>query len=261
MLAVFNASGELTKQLKFETSKNYKDFLHVFHDKFEELGDIDFKAGAVAIPGVVDRKEGIGIAFGNLEWKRVHIKADVEKIIKAPVAVENDAKTGGLYEAIYIKNDFRKVLYITIGTGIGIALTTDGIINTDISDWGGKVIMLDYSGRRVSWEQIASGKAIFKKFGKKASDITDAESWKQIARNIAKGLINVLAITEPDVVVIAGGVGTHYEKFDNYLKSALKKYETPMMKIPPIRPANKPEEAVVYGCFELIKQTYGHHFK
>ena len=102
---------------------------------------------AVAIPGHVDRDRGIGIRFGNLPWENVPVGHDIEKIFDAPVLVENDAKLGGLSEALLLKGKFKKVLYLTISTGIGIGLIIDGQIDTDISDGGGRSILLEHRGK------------------------------------------------------------------------------------------------------------------
>ncbi len=257
LLAAFTSKGELVKEVRFETPKIYQDFLEKFKSNLTELDTTDFKAGAVAIPGRVDRQAGIGLNFGNLPWKNVPIQADIERLINAPVKVENDAKAGALFEAVNVKNDFKRVLYIAIGTGIGIGVVTNGVIDTEIGDLGGSSVPVAYSNKKKYWEQIASGKAIVKKYGKRAEDITDAKSWKAIAHDLAVGFADLIAIIEPDIVLVGGGIGTYFDRYADYLWKELKKYETPMMPIPPIKQAVKPEEAVIYGCYELVKQNYG----
>jgi len=205
------------------------------------------------VPGRIDREHGVGLSCGNLGWKNVAIQADTEAIAHCPVIIENDAKLAGLSEALMIIDEFKKTLYITISTGIGISLITNGIIDTEIGDRGGASIMLEHDGVLTPWEHFASGKAIVAKYGKRASDIDDPAIWTEIARDFSVGIIDVIAITEPEIVIIGGGVGTHFDKFGGFLIKELTKYETPMMPIPPLRKAGRPEEAVIYGCYELIK--------
>jgi glucokinase len=61
---------------------------------------------------------------------------------------------------------------------------------------------------------------------------------------------------QPDLIVIGGGVGTHFEKFEKPLLNELKKYENPLAPTPLIRKAVHPEEAVIYGCYELAKESH-----
>ncbi len=261
LLAVFSDDGDLTQQLRFETPPNYQDFLKAFTDNLKQLNDQDFKASVVAVPGRIDRQHGRAIGYGNLQWGEAAVEKDVEAIINCPVSLENDAKLAGLSEAILIKNEFKRVLYVTIGTGIGTAIVTDGILDPAFLDSEGGQLWLQHNGKKVQWEDIASGKAIVKQYGQKASDIKDDKTWQQIASDIAIGLIDLIVVVEPEVVILGGGVGSNFNSFAEPLRAILKEYETPLTPIPPIRQAQRPEEAVIYGCFELIKQYYGHHFK
>jgi hypothetical protein len=55
-------------------------------------------------------------------------------------------------------------------------------------------------------------------------------------------------------VVIGAGVGAHLQKFIGPLEHQLKKLENKMVKIPPVAQAKRAEGAVIYGCYEFIKQ-------
>ncbi len=254
LLAQLDDSGQIVKTEKFPTDKEYKQFIENFAHHLKVLGEVDYSAGGVAIPGLVDYKHNRGVAFGNLSWSNVPIEDDIEKLINAPVVLENDAKAGGLSEAMLIKDEFKRVLYITLGTGIGYAVIINGIIDRGIGSGGGRTLLLEHRGKLQSWEDFASGKAIVDRFGKRAEEITDTESWKSIARDIAVGLIDLNAVLQPEVIVVGGGVGQYYERFADALNKELKKYETPLNSIPPIREAQRPEEAVVFGCYDMVKQ-------
>lgn len=258
LLAVFDNKGVVLEQVRFETPKIYQNFLHELEEHLSELSHQTFNAVAVGIPGIVDRRKGKGVDFGNLPWKNVPIDQDLEKLLHYPVAIENDAKLGGLSEALLVHEQYDKALYVTIGTGIGIALIAGGEITTELSDTGGKSLLIEHEGKMQPWESFASGKAIMKRYGKRASDIDveDTTIWKAIARNLAVGLIDLIALTEPDVIILGGGVATNYHKFIDFLTNDLKRYEAPMITIPPIEQAKRPEEAVVYGCYEIARKLH-----
>src|SRR3989304_7232261 len=132
LLAVFSERGQLVNKQKIKTDPDYSRFLSQLETV---LGEEQFKKQSIsycccAIPGRVDRQNGVGVRFGNLTWQNVPIKKDLENImVGVTVWVENDAKLGGLYEAVLVHNEYKKVLYLTIGTGIGIALITNGVID------------------------------------------------------------------------------------------------------------------------------------
>ena len=256
LLAVFTQDGQLKQSIKFETPHNYSRFLDALTENIRGLEVQDFRAACIAMPGRIDRDKGVVLAFGNLPWKNVHIADYLEKIIKAPVIVENDAKLAALSESKLLTGDFKKVLYVTICTGIGTGLITDGVINSGMADSEGGLILLSHNGKQTPWEKFASGKAIERRFGKQARDINDEATWKSITHDLALGFIDLIATFQPEVIIVGGGVGTHFDKFDDLLVAQLKKYETPMVPIPKLVRAKKPEEAVIYGCYELLKAKH-----
>lgn len=258
LLVVFSADGRIKESQKFETPALYETFLEELADSVAELSTKKFSGAVVAVPGKINRELGVAIGLGNLAWQHVPIKKDVETIAHCYVHIENDAKLAGLSEARQIP-EYKRVLYITISTGINSAVIENGKLDKGTQDSEIGHILLEHEGTLKEWEDFASGRAIVKKFGKRASDIAtdDSQAWYFIARNIAIGLIDAIAMLTPDVIVIGGGVGTHFYKFQDRLIEELKIYESPLIAIPPILQAKHPEEAVVYGCYELAKEKYG----
>src|SRR3989344_845866 len=261
LLACFDDKGKLLDTVKFPTPTDYKDFLTDFKHYLQFLKVVNYQAAGVAVPGKLDRKHGRAVAYGNLLWPVVAIEADIENIVGCPVVIENDSKLAGLSEALLIIKEFKNVLYITIGTGISSAIIMNGTIDPAMADSEGGQLWLDFRGKRVQWEDIVSGKAIVKRFGKRASEIEDKATWQQIADDIAQGLIQLIVVIQPEVIVLGGGVVTNYDEFDDLLKNSLKRYEMPLTPIPPIRKAKRPEEAVIYGAYEIARQRFGHDIK
>ena len=254
LIAVFDSDGVITSQQKFPTNHSYPNFIKDLRRTINELATEEVRYACVAAPGKIDRQTGIALAFGNLNWKDIPLAADISKILGCPVLLENDVKLAALSEAR--QPEFRKfesVIYLTVSTGISDGLVVNGIIDPNHADSEAGHMILGHNGRTQTWESFASGKAIVRRFGKRASDISDPAIWKIIAHDIASGLINVIAEVQPDLVVIGGGVGSHFALFGDFLKAELKKYQNPMVTIPPIEQAKHPEEAVIYGCFEFIK--------
>lgn len=261
LIAVFTENSELKEQIKFPTPKDYNEFIKELSLTVAKLSTDDFKAVCAAIPGRLNREEGIAIAFGNLAWANVPIGPDIEKLINAPVIIENDSKLAALSEAILVKEEFKKVLYVTISTGISAGFVVDGKLDPNLIDMEAGQLLLEHEGKLKDWEDFGSGKAFSEKFGKRVSDVSpdDHEAWYWFARNIAVGLIDLIATLTPDVIILGGGAGAHLEKYHDRLDNQLKIYENPMFKIPPILKAQRPEEAVIYGGYELVKDRFGKH--
>lgn len=257
LVAVLDTHGVIKEHAKFPTPGDYHDFLHKLRETVAGFTTDDFRAAGIGIPtNRFDRQDAVALRFGNLPWRNVAVQSDAEKIFHCPVVVENDAKLAGLSEAMLLKDTYQKVLYVTISTGIGYALIADRHIDPNIGDGGGKSILLEHKGKLMAWEDFASGRAILKRYGKMAKDIHDEATWKRIAYDLGLGFTELIAVTQPDAIVVGGGVGTYFDRFKSYLEAELKKYEAPLVVIPPLFAAQRPEEAVVYGCYDLAKATF-----
>lgn len=248
--------GVIEESIKFPTDDDYPTFLEGLRSHIASLKTNDFRAGAIAAPGRINRKKNIIERCGNLDWENVDILRDVEPLAGCPLRLENDAKLGALSEAMLLKDAYGKVLYVTISTGIGMGLIENGVINTTIGDGGGRAMILAYQDKLMPWESFASGSAIVRKYGKLAAEINDKKTWSEIVRTFTPGFLELIAVLNPEVIVVGGGAGHYLEKFHDLLVADLGQYETPMLKIPPILPAQRPDEAVIYGCYDYARQKY-----
>lgn len=259
LIATLNAHGEITESRKFPTQPNYKHFLLELRHALAHLDQAEWQAAGVAIPVTIfDRQREIARRFGNLPWRDVPIQADFEKVLGCPVYIENDAKLASLSEAMLLKHEYSRVLYVTVSTGIGYGLTVNGAIDPNVGDGGGRNLLMQHGGKLVPWETFASGKAIVERYGKRAEDITDEPTWRAIARDLTLGFLELIAVTQPEIVVVGGSVGNFFERFGDYLNEALRARETPALPMPPVRKAGRPETAVVYGCYDYLMQQAKH---
>lgn len=256
LAAVLNDQGDIQEVRRFPTPKVYTVFLKELAINVASLSTKSFAAGCVAAPGTINRQKGIALDFGNLPWHDIPLKTDLQKALGCPIVVENDANLAGLSEARLLPQ-YDSVLYVTISTGIGTGIITKGHIDPEMADSEGGHIILEHNDRLQKWESFASGKAIVRRYGKRAGEITSRAMWKAISRDLALGLYDLIAFIQPDAVVLGGGVAAHMDRFKDLLEVELKRFETPLTPIPPILQARHPEEAVIYGCFELVKDTYG----
>ena len=256
LVGVLDDNGVAIEKIRFQTPAGYQLFLGELKKTVASLQTSDFKAGCVAVPGKINRERGVGEYFGNLPWHNVSIQADTEHIFHCPIVIENDANLGALSESMLLPKD-KRILYVTISTGIGTGFVFNRTIDADLANSEGGHMLLEYHGKRIPWEEFASGRAIVKRFGKKAADITDEAIWRRIAHDLALGFIELIAITQPDIIIIGGSVGTYLDRFKAFLVGELKQYSNPLITIPVFQQAARPEEAVLYGCYDLAHQQYG----
>ena len=255
LLGVLDNDGSLVQKLRFPTPQDYEEFMRELKNNLTKLTIRDFQAAGVGAPGILDRKNGIGLTFAHLKWKNVALQADLESLVKAPVRIENDAKLAGLSEAMLRKN-ISRLLYITISTGIGYALIKDQQIDTNIGDSGGSLLLFEHQGKMVPWESYASGKAIVQAYHQKAKNIHDPAIWHSIAHRLSQGFMALIAVTEPDLIIVGGSVGNYLGRYLDPLTKELKQFETPLLKIPSIEQAQRPDDAVLYGCYDLVHTNY-----
>lgn len=256
LLTVFDDTDHLLMQQKFATPQTYDAFLGELGTAIAQVKRSGFSRAVVAVPGRLNRDSGTVIACGNLPWKNEPIRSDLSRLIGCEVTIENDANLAALYEAHNVKHEYKKVLYITISTGIGVGVIVNGIIDPALADAEAGSLLMAEEGTLQPWERFASGKAVKEHFHTLVSDIPDdSPLWQEIAENLAVGIFNCCSIIQPDVVLLGGGAGNHFPKFEKLLKAELKQYGTPMVPIPPVKEAKRPEEAVIYGCLTLMNQS------
>ena len=256
LVASLTNEGAITETFKFPTPEKYSNFLLELRHGLTHLKTQDFKAITVGVPGKLNRHEGIYIDGGNLHWRNRPIEADITKITHTPIVVENDTKLAALSEAMLVKEKYNRILYITISTGISAGVVINQTLDPDFLDIESGQAIFEHKNRMKRWEEFASGKAIVKEFGKRAAEINDQKTWQKIVRYWLPGFSGLIANVQPEVVIVGGSVGTYFDKYSAILQTELKKYETPLTPTPKIIGAQRPEEAVVYGCYDLAKQRY-----
>jgi glucokinase len=124
----------------------------------------------ICSPGPLDPNTGVVINHPNLPcWRNFPLAAEITKIYRVHVKVDNDANAAGLAEALWgAGHGYRNVFYATIGTGIGTAILFDDHIShgrTGAAAEGGHM-SIDYNGPRCACgkpgciETLAAGPAI-----------------------------------------------------------------------------------------------------
>lgn len=258
LLAVFDENGVLVDKHKFPTDHNYNKYIKSLLGEIEKVWTPEIKAVGVAVPARINRKNNTAVSFGNLEWKNVDIAGEISSKFGVKAYIDNDANLAGLAEAhTSTAQKFNRVLYLTISTGIGTGFIVGGEISPLLADSEGGHIVFEHNGKPMDWEDFASGRAIRETYGKYAYEIEDEKTWEEIAHSLSIGFQHLIAVLQPELLVVGGSIGTHFDKFSRYLNDDLnqmvKKFSDDLFELPKIIQAEHPQQAVVYGCYLLAK--------
>lgn len=149
-------------------------------------------------------QNGVALTAANIhrKWIGTDIQALIEASTQCPTRVVNDADAAGLAEMTFGAGQGRRgvVLIITIGTGLGTALFSNGqlVPNTEL----GHIEIECFDA-----ESQASD----------AARKRDKLSWEQWAKRFDVYLTTLEKLIWPDMVILGGGISRHYERFVPYL--------------------------------------------
>lgn len=157
----------------------------------------------VGFPGVV--KQGVVLTAAHLDdaWIGTDAAAGFTATLGRTTRLVNDADAAGLAEVRYGAGAGVPgvVVMVTLGTGIGTGLFTDGILvpNTELGH-------LTVKGRDAETRASALVRE------------TKDESWKEWGHDVDDYLAELERLLWPDLIIIGGGVSTDFDKFREHLK-------------------------------------------
>lgn len=249
LVASFNEEGVIGEQIKFPTPRDTVEYTQTLRKILtDNYSDKPVEAIVLAVPGTT--KDGVAIWCPNLGWKNFDVKSALSGVLgDAPVFIENDANLAGLSETRFLDNIPPQSLYVTVSTGIGSGIITDGHINIALSNSEAGHALVEFDGVVREWESFASGQAIYKTYGQYARDIKSEEIWNQVADRISRGFLAVIPILQPNVVIIGGSIGTYFDNYGKQLQAILQEKLPEHITCPLFVQAKYPELAVIYGCY------------
>ncbi len=245
----------LLKETRFVTNSDTEAFLADLLPVLREHTESQMPAAiCLAVPGILNLRSGTVVRCGNLPWENFGLRSALAQHFTCPIYLENDANLAGLSEARALSPVPRLCLYLTVSTGIGSGIIVKGKIISALSgsEAGWMTLRRPDAGSDngfAAWQSYASGKALHARTDQLASDITDQKVWRDIAERVSDGLLALIPALQPDVIIIGGGVGTHFtEHWRDALTDIMKERLPAYIDLPPIEQAQHAEEAVLYGC-------------
>jgi fructokinase len=150
-------------------------------------------------------------------WSGADVAGPFRSAFGCPVGIETDVNGAALAESIWgAGKDFRSLLYVTIGTGVGGGFIADGRLLRGASHPEMGHIRVprhprdrDFAGHCSfhgdCLEGLVAGPAIAARWGKSLSELGEAER-EIIAWYLGEAVVTWQAMLQPDRIVLGGGV-------------------------------------------------------
>jgi glucokinase len=242
-LAVRLDGAEIVDESKFRIDRA-TETLEAIIRSIESVHDDAVQRIGVGVAGLVQPSSGSLIWGPHVPGTNLDIRGAVADRFGVPVYVDNDANTAAFAElARGSASGYRNVLFVTLGTGIGGAVIIDGSVYRGggyAGEWGHVQIdrdgLLCDCGKRGCWETRASGPALVRLAHQvvtrnpdsSLARILDPDSISgesvvaaadggdetarslvtEVGRSFGQGLAGLVAIFDPELIVIGGGLGS-----------------------------------------------------
>ncbi|MFF9280157.1 ROK family protein [Streptomyces griseosporeus] len=247
----------------------------------QHLGEPASAAG-VAVPGIVDERDGIAAYSANLGWRDVPLRDLLARRLGGvPVALGHDVRAGGLAEGrIGAGRGADRFLFVPLGTGIAGAIGIGGRVEAGAHGCAGEIGHVVVRpggapcpcGQRGCLERYASAAAVSEAWAAATGD-PDADAadcaksvasgdpnavrvWREAVDALADGLVTALTLLDPRAIVIGGGLAEAGETLFTPLRDAVRQRVT-FQKLPEIVPAALGDTAGCLGAGLLAWDLLG----
>ena len=256
-------SGEILVQETRPTPQNSDQIVEcvatLFHSLANQLRTYRVSALGIGVAGLVDKNGQLHRAPNLADADGLKLQRSIEPLIDVPVYVDNDANCAARAELIRgAARNVEQALLVTLGTGIGGAVISDGKVARGAEGMAGEPghMLVDPNGpicacgMQGCWESYASGtglvnlatqavsagrlSAIVEDVGGEVEKITgehvtaaarkgDEEAIRVIDLYswwVAVGLANCAALIDPEIIILGGGLIEEWELWGPRVRTA-----------------------------------------
>lgn len=251
-VGVVDDEGRIIEKIRRDTQpQDAAQIDQAIADAVNELGKRhEFYHVGLAAAGFVSSDRRRVLFAPNIAWREYELASKIETLVDrddVQVSVENDANAAGWGEYRYgAGRDVRDMVMLTIGTGLGAAIISEGQLVRGAYGFAAELGHLRVQpgghpcgcGLRGCWEQYASGSALVREArraanerpvraaglleyaGGRAEDIVGPhvtavaedgdelgrELLSELGRWIGEGCASLAAVLDPESFVVGGGV-------------------------------------------------------
>jgi len=237
----------------------------------------------LGLPGPIDEKSGVVHFFPNIPgFREVNLKSILEKKLRLPVFLDNDAKLMALAEyRLGHARGFKNALCLTLGTGVGGGVIIEGSLyrgkdnaageigHVPINEkgprcnCGGRACLEAYIGnnrilneakkifkRNISLEELSA------KAGKQNKQALNI--WLKVAARLGIALVGAVNLLNPDAIIIGGGVANAGSVLFDKVKQTVKKQAMNVQaRRVKVFKAKLGSEAGLIGAAIMVKENIG----
>jgi glucokinase len=197
-------------------------------------------------------------------WNDFRLTGFLSAALGVPAIMDNDANVGALGEAIYgAGRGHSPLFYMTLSTGIGGGIYSDGRICRGADGWAGEIghVTIRPDGpeclckARGCFERLCCGLWLERDYGKTAKDLLgDPNFVARYVVNLALGLKACIMLLNPSRIVIGGGISNAGEALFGPLREELDRQITDWSGARvDVMQAALGDDSVLYGAVALAK--------
>lgn len=233
--AIGDENGNVKEQISIPTSTpedTIPKILEYFKDKnIEALG--------IGCFGPIDlnrKSETYGYITNTpkLAWRNFDIVGSLKKALNVPIGFDTDVNGSLLGEHTFgIAKNKENAVYITIGTGVGTGVLSNGkLLHGMMHPEAGHIKMTRHPEDTFAGqcpvhgsclEGLACGPAIEARWGKKGIELAeDKKVWELEAYYLAQSIYSLILTLSPEIIILGGGV-MHQEILFPLIREEVKK--------------------------------------
>jgi predicted NBD/HSP70 family sugar kinase len=216
----------------------------------------------IGSPGVVEPDGRTLRLAPNLPgWERPVVLRELRSLLGGETTIENDVDAAAVAERDHGHGrDVATFAFVSVGTGIGMGLVLDRKLHRGAHGAAGEIAFLPLGGDAL--EAAASSSAVVRAARQAGARMRSARSVFAAAAAgdgrarevvaaeaavVAHALVSIVAVVDPELIVLGGGIG-RAPGFADEVSAQLAQI-SPV--VPDVKPSALGEDAVVDGCLAV----------
>jgi predicted NBD/HSP70 family sugar kinase len=217
----------------------------------------------VGSPGIVEPDgRALRLAPNLPGWERPAVLRDLRRLLGGEATIENDVDAAAVAERDHGHGrDVSTFAFVSVGTGIGMGLVLDGKLHRGAHGAAGEIAFLPLADDGVL-ESAVSSAAVVQAARERGARLRSARSvfaaaaaGDQRAREVvaaeavivARALVAIVAVVDPELIVLGGGIG----RAPGFAEEVGRELAQLSPVVPDVRSSALGEDAVVDGCLAV----------